>query len=167
MFILSRIFNREVKPKLWVNGWHLPQQRVLSSTSVCLHLLATWILSWFLSVLHVHRLSRFIQMLFIQVNSWLSSVTQLCLTLCTPSDHSMPGLPVHHKLQESTPTHVHRVGDAIQPCHPLSSPSPLALNLSQYQGLFRWVSSSHQMAKVLEFQLQHQSFQWTPWTDPL
>ena len=73
-----------------------------------------------------------------------------------------PGIPVHHQLPESTQTHVHWVGDAIQPSHPLSSPSPPALNLSQHQGLFKWVSSSHQVAKVLKFQLQHQSFQWTP-----
>ena len=78
---------------------------------------------------------------------------------------SMPGLPVHHQLLESTQTHVHRVDDAIQPSHPLSSTSPPALNLSQHQGLFQWVSSSHQVAKVLAFQLQHQSFQWTPRTD--
>ena len=77
------------------------------------------------------------------------------------------GLPVHHKLPESTKTHVHRVGDTIQPSHPLSSPSPPALKLSQNQGLFQWVSSSHQAAKVLEFQLQYQSFQWTPRTDLL
>ena len=80
---------------------------------------------------------------------------------------STPGLPVHHQLPESTQTHVRRVGDAIQPSHPLSSLSPPALNLSQHQGLFKWVSSSHQGAKILEFQLQHQSFQWTPRTDPL
>ena len=73
-----------------------------------------------------------------------------------------PGLPVHHQLLKSTQTHVHWVGDAIQPSYPLSSPSPPALHLSQHQGLFQWVSSSHQVAKVLEFQLQHQSFQWTP-----
>ena len=75
--------------------------------------------------------------------------------------------PVHCQLLESTQTHVHWVGDAIQPSHSLSSPSPPALNLSQHQGLFEWVSSSHQVAKVLEFQLQHQSFQWTPRTDLL
>ena len=91
-----------------------------------------------------------------------SSVTQLCPTLCDPMNCSTPGFPVHHQLPESTQTHVHRVGDAIQPSHPLSSPSPPALNLSQHKGLFQWVSSSHQVAKVLEFQLQHQSFQWTP-----
>ena len=77
-------------------------------------------------------------------------------------DCSTPGLPVHHQLPESTQTHVHRVGDAIQPSYSLSSPSPPDLNHSQHQGLFKWVSSSHQVAKVLEFQLQHQSFQWTP-----
>ena len=80
---------------------------------------------------------------------------------------STPGLPVYHQLLESTQTHVHQVDDAIQPSHPLSSPSPPALNLSQHQGLFKWVSSSHHMAKVLEFQLQHQSFQWTFRTDLL
>ena len=93
-----------------------------------------------------------------------SVATQSCPTLCDPMNHSTPGLPVHHQLPESTQTHVHWVGDAIQPSHPLSSPSP-ALNLSQHQGLFKWVSSSHQVAKVLEFQLQHQSFQWIFRTD--
>ena len=106
-----------------------------------------------------------------------SSVAQSCLTLCNPMDHSTPGFPVHHQLLEFTQTHVHRVGDAIQSSHPLSSPSPPALNLSQHQGLFKWVSSSHQVAKVLEFQLQHQSFQlntqdwsplgWAGWTSLL
>ena len=96
-----------------------------------------------------------------------SSVTQSCLTLCDPMNHSTPGLPVHHQLLESAQTHVHWVGDAIQPSHPLSSPSPPALNLSQHQGLFKWVNSSHQVAKVLEFQHQYQSFQWTPRTDLL
>ena len=94
-----------------------------------------------------------------------SSVTQLCLTLCDPMNHSMPGFPVHHQLPESTQIYVHWVSDAIQPSHPLSSPSPPALNLSQHQGLFKWVSFSHQVAELLEFQLQHQSFQWTPRTD--
>ena len=93
-----------------------------------------------------------------------SSVAQLCLTFCNPMVCSMPGLPVHHQLLEFTQTYVHWVSDAIQLYHPLSSPFA-ALNLSQHQGLFKWVSSSHQVAKVLEFQLQHQSFQWTPRTD--
>ena len=82
-------------------------------------------------------------------------------------NRSMPGLPVHPQFPESTQTHVHYVGDAIQPSHPLSSLSPPAFNLSQHQGLFQWVSSSHQVAKVLEFQLQHQSFQWIFRTDLL
>ena len=82
-----------------------------------------------------------------------------CLTLCYPMDCSTPGFPVHRQLPESTQTHVYWVGDAIQPSHLLSSPSPPTFNLSQHQGLFKWVSSSHQVAEVLEFQLQHQSFQ--------
>ena len=97
----------------------------------------------------------------------LSSVAQLSPTFCNPMDCSMPDIPVHHQLPEFTQTHVHWVGDAIQPSHPLSSPSPPAFNLSQQQGLFTWVSSSHQAAKVLEFQLQHQSLQLTPRTDLL
>ena len=85
--------------------------------------------------------------------------------LCDPVDCSTPGLPVHHQLPELTQTHVHWVNDAIQSSHPLSSPSPPAFNLSQHQGLFQWVSSSRQVAKVLELQLQHQFFQWIFRTD--
>ena len=96
-----------------------------------------------------------------------SSVTQSCLTLWDPMDCSTPGFPVHHQLPEFTHTHVHWVSNATQPSHSLLSPSPPAFNFSQHQGLFQWVSSSHQEAKVLEFQLQHQSFQWTPRTDLL
>ena len=88
-----------------------------------------------------------------------SLVTHSCQTLCDPMNRNRPGLPVQHQLLESTQTHVHCVGDAIQPSQPLSSPSPPVLNLSQHQGLSKLVSSSHQVAKVLEFQLQHQSFQ--------
>ena len=88
------------------------------------------------------------------------SVTKLCPILCDPVDCSTPGLPVLHYLPEFTQTHVHWVGDAIPPSHPLLPPSPPAFNLSQHQGLFQWVSSSCYMAKVLELQLQHQSFQW-------
>ena len=91
-------------------------------------------------------------------NTWqLSSVTLPCPTLCDPMNCSTPGLPVHHQLLEFTQTHVHWVSDANQSSHPLSSPSPPALSFSQHQSLFKWVSSSHQVAKVLEFQLQHQS----------
>ena len=89
--------------------------------------------------------------------------SQLCPTLCNPMDCSMPGFPVHHQILELAQTHVHQVGDAIQPFHPLLSLSPLASNLSQHQVFFQGVSSLHQVAKVLEFQLQHQSFQsWFP-----
>ena len=81
----------------------------------------------------------------------LSSVAQLCLTLSDPMDCSMPGFRVHYQLPETAQTHVHQVGDAIQPSHPLSSPSPPTFNFSQHQSLFQWVSSLHQVAKVLEF----------------
>ena len=94
-------------------------------------------------------------------NYQFSSVAQSCLALCDSINHSTSGLPGHHQLPEFTQIHVHRVGDAIQPSHPLMSPSPPALNPSQHQGFFQWVNSSHQVAKVLEFQLQQQSFQWT------
>ena len=80
-----------------------------------------------------------------------SSVTQSCPTLCNPMNRSTPGLPVHHQLLESTQTHVHWVGDAIQPSHPLLSPSPPALTLSQHQGLFKWINSPHQVAKYWSF----------------
>ena len=87
------------------------------------------------------------------VNIQLSSVAQSCPILCDPMNRSRPGLPVHHQLPEFTQTHVHQVGDAIQPSHPLSSPSPPAHNPSQHQSLFQLVNSSHEVAKVLEFQL--------------
>ena len=107
--------------------------------------------------------------LFIQVidSVQFSSVVQSCPSLCNPMNCSMPGFPVHHQHPEFTQTHVHRVGDAIQPSHALSSPSPPAPNPSQHQSLFQWVNCSLKVAKVLEFQLQHQSFQWTPRTDLL
>ena len=95
----------------------------------------------------------------------VSSVTQSCLTLCDPRDYSTPGFPVHHQLPELAQTHLHWVSDSIQSSHSLSSPSPPAFSLSQHQGFFQWVSSSDQVAKVLELQLQHQSFQWIFRTD--
>ena len=98
------------------------------------------------------------------VSVQFSSVAQSCPALCDPMNSSTPGLPVHHQLPEFTQTHVHQVGDAIQPSHPVSSPSLPAPNPSQHHGLCQWVNSSHEVAKVLEFQLQHQSFQWTPRT---
>ena len=114
----------------------------------------------------------FFPIAFSEDNLWeyltfqLSSVAQSCPTLCDPMNRSTPGLPVHHQLPEFTQTHVHQVGDAIQPSH-LSSPSPPAPSPSQHQGLFQWVNSSHEVAKVLEFQLQYHSLQWTPRTDLL
>ena len=104
----------------------------------------------------------------------ISSVAQSCPTPCDPMDCSTPGLPVHHQLLELAQTQVHGVGDAIQPSHPLSSPSPPTFNLSQRQGLFQGVSSSHQVAKVLELQLQHpppltiqKNLNWGPfWANP-
>ena len=117
--------------------------------------------------------SSFIWSLFLNFDKWnqaifsvqFSSVAQSCLTLCDPMDCSTPGFPVHHQLPQFIQTHVHWLSDAIQPSHPLSSPSPPALSPSQHQGLFKWVSSSHQVTKELEFQLQHQSFQWIFRTD--
>ena len=87
-----------------------------------------------------------------QLHQKSSSVAQLCLTLCNPMNCSTPGFPVHHQLPECTQTHVHRVSDVIQPSHPLSSPSPPAPNPCQHHSLFQWVNSSHEVAKVLEFQ---------------
>ena len=95
-----------------------------------------------------------------------SSVTQLCPTLCDPMGCSTPGFPVHHQLPKLAQTHVHQVGDAIRPSS-LSSPSPPAFILSQHQSLFKWVSSSYQVAEVLKLQLQHQFFQWIFRTDLL
>ena len=106
-----------------------------------------------------NRIVRLKELRDIKDISQFSLVAQLCLTLCNPMDCSMPGFPVHHQFPELAQTHVHQVGDAIQPSHPLRSPSPPAFNLSQHQGLFQRVSSSRQVAKVLKFQLQHQSFQ--------
>ena len=93
------------------------------------------------------------------------SVAQSCLTHCNSMDCSTPGFPVHHQLPELAQTHVHRASDAIPPSYPLSPPFPPTFNLSQHQNLFQWVSSLHLVAKVLEFQLQHHSFQWIFRTD--
>ena len=100
--------------------------------------------------------------LYINRATWscTCSVSQSCLTLCSPMDCSTPGFPVHHQLLELAQTHVLWVSDAIQPSQPLSPPSPPAISLFQHQGLFQWVGPLHQVAKVLELQLQHQFFQW-------
>ena len=102
-----------------------------------------------------------------EYSTQFSSVAQPCPTLCDPMNLSTQGLPFHHQLLEFTQTHVHRVSDAIQPSHPLSSPSPPDPNPSQHHSLFQWVNSSHEVAKVLEFQLQHHLFQRNPRADLL
>ena len=109
-----------------------------------------WNLKFYLQVIStppdLHKSARILSVQF-------SSVAQWCPTLCSPMNRSTPGLPVHHQLPEFTQTHLHWVSDAIQPSHSLSSPSPPAPNPSQHQSLFQWVNSSHEVAKVLEFQL--------------
>ena len=140
------------------------QNMILENTQWIRHFILTY---WNLHGL-ILRLERYNSKCFFQIRIYIlilwimfqfSSVTQSCLTLCDPMNRSTPGLPVHHQLPESTQTHVHQVGYAIQPCHPLSSPSPPAPNPSQHQGLFQRVNSSQEVAKVLQFQFQHQSFQ--------
>ena len=98
-----------------------------------------------------------------QISVQSSSLSHV--SLCDPMDCSTPGFFFYHQLLEPTQTHIHHVGDDIQPSHPVLSPFPPAFNFSQHQGLFKWVSSSHQVAKVLELQFQHQSFQWIFRTD--
>ena len=130
----------------------------------CLYLSSASHLNWHLW-LHSGP-TRLIQIIFLVETLQFSSVQSLSrVRLCNPMNHSMPGLPVHHHLQEFTQTQVCRVGNAIQPSHPLSSPFPPAPSPSQHQSLFQWVNSSHEVPKVLEFQLQHQSFQWIFRTD--
>ena len=107
----------------------------------------------------LHFFAHLFNPFFLPMSFQFISVTHSCLTLCDPMDCSTPGFSVHHQLPELPQTHDCRVSDAIQPSHPLSSPFIPAFNLSQHQGLFQGISSLHQVAKELEFQLQHQSFQ--------
>ena len=109
--------------------------------------------------------SNYCTIALISYTSNLSSVIPSCSTLCEPMDCSTPGFLVHYQILRFTQTHVHRVGDAIQLSHPLLSPSLPAFSLSQHQSLFKWDSSLHQVDKLLELQLQHQSFQWIFRTD--
>ena len=146
-YCLTIIFNNEEGN----NPWWQNSNRMFSN--------ATW------KIFFLHIFTLLFRVVIPSVQ--FSSAAQLCLTLGDPMSCSTLGLPVQHQLLEPIQTHVHWVRDAIQPSHPLSSPSPPALNLSQHQGLFQWVSSLYPVAKVLEFQLQHQSFQWTPKTDLL
>ena len=119
-----------------------------------------WVLFYFVYYLEVDFLG-------CSTSDQIRSVAQSCPTLCDPMNHSTPGLPVHHQIPEFTETHIPRVSDAIQPSQPLSSPSPSAPNPSQHQSLFQWVNSRHEVVKVLEFQLQHHSFQRNPRADLL
>ena len=133
---------------------HLVSPKVLS--------LSTWSADVNICILWTKQLCCYYQNMFICLMLYLlicCLVTQLCPPICDPMDCSTPGFHVLHYLLELAQTHVHWISDAIQPAHPLLSPSPPAFNLSQHQGLFQWVSSSHQVAKGLELQLQHQSFQ--------
>ena len=151
------IFHLTFKCHHWDESYSKASCWSFRATLIILLILCQFPLVWF-SVITESELLLSVQ---------FSSVTQSCPTLCDPWTAARQASLSTTNSQSSTQTHIHRVSDAIQPSHPLSSPSPPALNLSQHQGLFKWVSSSHQMAKVLEFQLQHQSFQWTPWTDLL
>jgi len=130
--------------KRLLNSSLLSATRVVSSAYLRL-LIFLW-QSWFQLLLHPAQHFTWCTVQF-------SSVSQSCPTLCDPMNCSTPGLPIHHQLPEFTQTHIHWVGDAIQPSHPLSSPSPPAPNPSQHQSLFQWVNSLHEVAKVLEFQL--------------
>ena len=114
---------------------------------------------FFCQIGHYRVLNTFLCYTLSHYSVQFTSVTPSCLTLCDPMNCSTPGLPVHHQLPEFTQTHMHRVGDAIQPSYPLLSPSLPVPNLSQHQGLFQWVNSLHEVAKVLEFQLWHHSLQ--------
>ena len=175
--LLSFCFNKYSPAQISSFSWSLPQSALLSSgswPSLCL-LYPDYINSYTRNlVVKKERQHCILGDAYMEREIGLrtryeilqfSSVAQSSLTLCDPMDYSTPGFPVHYQLPELTQTHVHRVGDAIQPSHPLSSPSPPILSPSQNQGLFKGVSSSHQVAKVLKFQLQHQSFQWTFRTD--
>ena len=127
--------------------------------------------SWPRDQTHISCISCIVGRFFTKWEAQLLTSVQFSCSVVSDFLQSMncstPGLPVHYQLPELTQTYVHRVSNAIQPSHPLSSPSPPAFNLSQHQCLFQWVSSSHQAAKVLERQLQHQSFQWIFKTDLL
>ena len=120
----------------------------------------SWLLSHWNWLLNIYQHTTSSETPLSCLSGHCCSVTKLCRTLWDPMDCSTPGFPVHHQLLELAQTHIHQISDAIQPSHPLSSPYPPAFNLSQHQGLSKWVSCSYHVAKALEFQFQHQSFQW-------
>ena len=143
------------------------QVLLTSSITIYLNMLVNWLIIYIFLYLQLHRNPKCPSLLLhssvtffpmwcqftLHFRIQFISVAQSCPTLCNPINRSTPGLPVHHQLPEFTQTHVHRVRDAIQTSHPLSSPSPLAPNPSKHQSLFQWVNSLHEVAKVLEFQL--------------
>ena len=143
-----------------ISGWvtKIPQvarhgQKKRQKTQLCLLQVLIFFPKWRKSQSQwLLYLLLWISSVTVPLNILFSSVAQSCPAICDPMDCSMPGLPVQHQLPELAQTHVYRVGDAIQPSHPLSSPFPPAFNLSQHQGLIKWVSSSHQVATVLELQ---------------
>ena len=141
-----RICTLSLKPVFLLSSFHCHQEALKSILLSALRVVSSVYLRLliFLSAVLISAISLVVQ---------FSSVAQSCPTLCDPMNRSTPGLPVHHQIPEFTQTHVHRVDDAIKPSHPLSSPSPPAPNPSQHQSLFQWVNSSHEVAKVLEFQL--------------
>ena len=149
--VAKLVKNPRTVQETWVQSlvWEDPLEKRKATHSSILAWRFTWTMSMGLQTVgHNWRTFTF------------SSVSQSCPTLCHPMDCSTPGFPIHHQLPEFTQIHVHRVSDTIQPSHPLSSPSSPTFNLSQHQGIVKWDNSSHQVAKALEFQLQHQSFQW-------
>ena len=158
LIILKIAFTKIVQTNLW--RMHV---KYLKQYFIHKKMLKTYFLCFSLCTLPL-RTNQNKDSILSQFNS-VQSISHVWL--CYPMNCSTPGLPVHHKLPEFTQTHVHRVSDSIQPSHPLLSPSPPAPNPSPHQRLFQWVNSSHEVAKVLEFQPQHQSFQWTPRTDRL
>ena len=145
--------------KSWTTIWQMPRRRYLGTNLHIFKFRETWYQEAIVlnpeqsKKKNAANLSLFKVSLLICDSVQFSSVIQSCPTLCDPMNSSTPGLLVHNQLPEFTQTHIHRVSDAIQPSHPLSSPSPPAPNPSQHQSLFQWVNSSHQVAKVLEFQL--------------
>ena len=151
-----------LSPELWENTFFL--EYFFFKLYICLHLIYNAVIVSSVqqseSVIHVSITFQICFLLGCSVQFSRSVVS-----LFNPMNRSTPGLPVHHKLLEFTQTHVHWVSDAIQPSHPLSFPSPPAPNPSQHQSLFQWISSSHEVAKVLEFQLQHHSLQRNPRAD--
>ena len=161
-WILSKAFSASIEIIIWFLSFNL---LIRCITLIDLHILknpcipginptCSWCMSFLMCcwILFAKTLLKIFTSMFIS-DIQFSSVTQSCPTLCDPMNCSTPGLSVHHQLPEFTQTHVHRVSDAIQPSHPLSSPSPPAPNPSQHHSLFQWVNSSHEVAKVLEFQL--------------